>query len=111
MLCALQALSRQDLERILDRMLQSLYSRLLIAGMPIIMHYSSAVRRCLLAKGYDPQFGARLRRVLENHLVAPLSRLIASEQIRPGMVIAVGVRKGSLTFKVEEGRLKRALVI
>jgi ATP-dependent Clp protease ATP-binding subunit ClpA len=98
-----RALTRADCQVILDRMLQELSNRLLHAGMPIILHYSRALRAYLLDRGFDPQFGARpLRRAVENQLIAPLSRLIASEQIRPGMVIAAGIRRGQPAFAIED---------
>ncbi|TVR11097.1 MAG: ATP-dependent Clp protease ATP-binding subunit [Planctomycetota bacterium] len=100
-----RALTREDCADILDRMLQGVYHRLLAAEVPIILHPSKAFRSFLLSKGYDPVFGARpLRRTVENELVAPLARLIASEQILPGQVIAVGLRRGHPTFRIEGPR-------
>jgi ATP-dependent Clp protease ATP-binding subunit ClpC len=107
-----RALSRQDCHDILDRMLQEVYRRLLAAQVPIILHVSPAFRRHLLDRGYDPQFGARpLRRAVERELVSPLSRLIASEQIHPGQVIAVGMRGGRPRFRVEPAKDDSSLVI
>jgi len=97
-----RALTRADLKSILDRMISEVYNRLLAAGMPIILHYTSGFVDLLLREGYNPEFGARpLRRAVERHLVSHLSRLIASNQIHPGQVIAVRVRRGRPEFLLE----------
>lgn len=97
-----RALTREDCHRILDRMLQALYRRLMDANVPIILHCSSAFKAFLLAEGFNPQFGARqLRRAVERHLISPLARLIATEQVRPGQVIGVGMQKGAPDFRLE----------
>ncbi|MFW5844748.1 MAG: AAA family ATPase [Planctomycetota bacterium] len=107
-----RALARADLRRILGRMLQDIYKRLMDAGVPIILHPSVALKNWLIDRGYDPQFGARpLRRVVEGELVAPLSRLIATEQIRPGQVIGMGLRGGRPRFWVETGHGSDQLLV
>jgi len=99
-----RVLSRDDLRKILDLMLQDVYKRLLGAQVPIILHYSKPFLGKLLKEGTDPQFGARpMRRAVENLLVAPLARLIASGQIKAGDVISVHLADGEGVF-VKEGR-------
>jgi ATP-dependent Clp protease ATP-binding subunit ClpC len=99
-----RVLTRDDLRRILELMLQDVYKRLLGAQVPIILHYSRPFLSKLLKEGTDPQFGARpMRRAVEHLLVAPMARLIASNQVRAGDVVSVGLQDGEARF-VREGR-------
>jgi ATP-dependent Clp protease ATP-binding subunit ClpA len=94
-----RVLTNPDLRKILNLMLQDVYKRLLSASMPIILHYSSAYLDKLQAEGTDPQFGARpMRRAVERMLVAPLSRLIASNQVKAGDIVSVRLRSGTPVF-------------
>ncbi|MEK7413433.1 MAG: AAA family ATPase [Planctomycetota bacterium] len=99
-----RVLTRDDLHKILDLMLQEVYKRLLTAQVPIILHYTKPFLSKLLKEGTDPQFGARpMRRAVERMLVAPLARLIASNQVKAGDVIAVRLKGGETEFQ-KEGR-------
>jgi ATP-dependent Clp protease ATP-binding subunit ClpA len=102
-----RVLTHEDLRKILKLMLQDVYKRLLGASMPIILHYSRSYLDQLLKEGTDPQFGARpMRRAVERLLVAPLSRLIASNQVRAGDIVAVRLRGGNAVF-IREGTDKK----
>ncbi len=102
-----KVLTTVDLKKILDLMLQDVYTRLLGAQMPMILHYSPSYLDKMLAEGTDPQFGARpMRRAVERLLVAPLSRLIASNQVKAGDIVGVRVRNGQPVF-VREGSDKK----
>jgi ATP-dependent Clp protease ATP-binding subunit ClpA len=104
-----RVLTNQDLRKILNLMLQDVYKRLLGASMPIILHYSPAYLDKLQAEGTDPQFGARpMRRACERLLVAPLSRLIASNQVKAGDIVSVRLRNGVPTFIREGADPKKA---
>ena len=104
-----RVLTNADLRKILSLMLQDVYKRLLAASMPIILHYSPAYLDKLQAEGTDPQFGARpMRRAVERMLVAPLSRLIASNQVKAGDIVAVRLRGGQPAFIREGADPKRA---
>jgi ATP-dependent Clp protease ATP-binding subunit ClpB len=99
-----RVLTRDDLKRILDLMLQDVYKRLLGAQVPIIVHYSKPFLTKLLKEGTDPQFGARpMRRAIEHMLVAPLARLIASNQVKAGDVLSIKLKDGEAEF-TKEGR-------
>jgi ATP-dependent Clp protease ATP-binding subunit ClpA len=103
-----RVLVQDDLKRILKLMLKDVYQRLLAANMPIILHYSPAYLDEILKAGTDPQFGARpMRRAVERLLVAPLSRLIASNQIKAGDVVSVRLRHGVPAFIREPGEPKK----
>ncbi len=104
-----RVLTNADLRKILNLMLQDVYKRLLAASMPIILHYSPAYLEKLQAEGTDPQFGARpMRRAVERMLVAPLSRLIASNQVKAGDIVSVRLRSGQPAFIREGTDPKRA---
>ena len=104
-----RVLSREDLRKILDLMLQDVYKRLLGAQVPIILHYTKPFLSKLLKEGTDPQFGARpMRRACERLLVAPLSRLIASNQVKAGDIVSVRLRSGVPTFIREGADPKKA---
>ncbi len=99
-----RVLTQDDLKKILTLMLQDVYKRLLTGQVPIILHYSPAYLQKILAEGTDPQFGARpMRRAVERLLVAPLSRLIASNQIKAGDVVSVRLRDDEPMFQREVG--------
>jgi len=104
-----RVLLTDDLKRILNLMLQDVYKRLLGAQMPIILHYSNSYLDKLLQEGTDPQFGARpMRRAVERLLVAPLSRLIASNQVKAGDIVSVRMRNAQPVFHREGTDLKKA---
>ena len=104
-----RVLSTEDLKKILNLMLQDVYKRLLGAQMPIILHYSNSYLDKLLQEGTDPQFGARpMRRAVERLLVAPLSRLIASNQVKAGDIVSVRMRNNQPAFIREGSDLKKA---
>ena len=102
-----RVLTQQDLKKILTLMLQDVYKRLLTGQVPIILHYSPAYLQKILDEGTDPQFGARpMRRAVERLLVAPLSRLIASNQVKAGDVVNVRLRGEEPVFQREIGERK-----
>lgn len=101
-------LNQDDLKKILSLMIQDVYKRLLGAQMPIILHYSPPYLDLMLKEGTDPQFGARpMRRAVERLLVAPLSRLIASNQVKAGDIVSVKVKKNEPVFSREGPRGKK----
>jgi len=94
-----RVLTDKDLRQILDLMLKDVYNRLIIANVPMIIRYSPAYLNRLLGEGTDPQFGARpMRRAVERMLVAPLARLIASNQLKAGDVVDVRLRSNEPAF-------------
>ncbi len=104
-----RVLSHNDLRKILNLMLQDVYKRLLGASVPIILHYSAAFLEKLQQEGTDPQFGARpMRRAVERMLVAPLSRMIASGQIKAGDIVSVRLRGGNPIYIREGSDNKKA---
>ncbi len=94
-----RVLVEEDLRKILNLMMQDVYKRLIGGNVPMILHYSPPYLQKLLKEGTDPQFGARpMRRAVERLLVAPLSRLIASGQVRAGDVVTVRLKDDEPVF-------------
>ncbi|MDR0377959.1 MAG: ATP-dependent Clp protease ATP-binding subunit [Spirochaetaceae bacterium] len=82
------ALNEQQMETILDIQLGELSQRLAEQGFAI--RISSSARRFLIAKGWDPKYGARpLRRTIQKELEDALSRLILEGNYPTGGVFAV----------------------
>jgi len=85
-----QRLVRAELEQILAIELANVERRLARRGDPIELDYSERVCSRLLDEGTDPEHGARpLKRVLEQRLVFPLARLVASGQLEGGETVEV----------------------
>lgn len=83
-------LERSELDRILSIELASVERRLARRGEPIELEYSDRLCDRLLDEGTDPEHGARpLKRVLEQRLVFPLARLLASGQLEGGESVKV----------------------
>ena len=92
-------LSREALERILDRFLNDLHDRAIAAGMPLVMRLSPQARAFLLERGTDSRYGARpLRRAIEHELVDPISRLVVAERLQAGDLVEIDVEKDALAF-------------
>ena len=84
-------LGDMELRKILDIELRIVQQRILAAGRsPFMLTCSSDAKDFLLSEGTDMRYGARhLKRVIERHLVQPLSNLIATDQICAGDSIRV----------------------
>ncbi len=107
-----KVLSTVDLRKILDLMLADVYNRLLTSNITVLLHHSPAFIERLLKDGTDPQFGARpMRRAVEKLLVAPLSRLIASNQIRSNDVVAIRMKNGEPHFVREDNNNRDGIVV
>lgn len=87
-----QALSENDLRRILDIELNTVQRRIMASqgDNKFIVRCTREAKDFLMKEGTDIQYGARhLRRAIEHHLVIPLSSLIASGQIAPADDVVV----------------------
>ena len=83
-------LDREELDQILTIQLQEVQRRVGQRGEPIELEYSERLCDRILDEGSDPENGARpLKRVLEQRLVFPLARLLASGQLAGGERVAV----------------------
>ena len=94
-----QALSEEQLERIVELQLDRLRSRLI--DRRIELDVSAPARRHLVKVGYDPVYGARpLKRAVQRELETPLGRRILGGEIKDGQSVFVDYDEntGELTF-------------
>ena len=87
-----RALTRDNLEKILDIELERVQQRIINAsdGRQFVFRCTKEARDFLLSEGTDIKFGARhLKRSIERHLVFPISNLLATDQIQLGDLITV----------------------
>jgi ATP-dependent Clp protease ATP-binding subunit ClpA len=104
------SLSEDDLYKILDLYIDDLHARVMETDAPFLLELSNPVRRFLVKEGHDPQFGARpLRRVVEKHIVTPLSNLLSTAQIRKGDFIITRLKNNKIHFE-KEMRQQKTLV-
>ncbi|MFC2087436.1 ATP-dependent Clp protease ATP-binding subunit, partial [Bacteroidota bacterium] len=95
------ALTREDIHKIIDIELQGLYDRILNLGYNIKI--SPAAKDYITEKGYDIQFGARpLKRAIQKYLEDKLAEEIIRANIKSGDTLSVGYSKknDSISIKV-----------
>lgn len=91
-------LTRENLERILDKFLAELEAS--DPARALSLEVEAAARELLLERGYDPSLGARaLRRALEQLLAAPLSRWLLAHPGGPAGRVRVSRVGDTLTFQ------------
>ncbi len=100
-------LGTEELQKILDIELHLVQQRVFNkdSGQRFIFSVTDAGRDFLLSEGTDVNYGARhLKRAIERLLVQPLSKLIASNQIKYGDLIRIDhcPQSASLAFDLEE---------
>jgi ATP-dependent Clp protease ATP-binding subunit ClpC len=85
------ALSREDIYKIVDIELKGLFSRVTDLGLKVAI--TDEAKTFLVGKGYEPQFGARpLKRAIQKYLEDELSELII-KGLPEGTALTVGVGK------------------
>ena len=79
-------LKRQELDEVLEIELGQVQKRVLDSRTgPFLFRITIEGRQFLLQEGTDQRYGARhLKRAIERYLVSPLSRLLATAQVRSG---------------------------
>ncbi|MBQ6486733.1 ATP-dependent Clp protease ATP-binding subunit [Candidatus Saccharibacteria bacterium] len=93
------ALTRKQVERIFDNLIEDLKKRL--AEKSIGLKLNENVKNFLIEKGYDPKNGARpLRRAIEDNLESVLSEAIINEEVKKGEIIEANLGKDE-TIKVK----------
>lgn len=112
-----QPLSASELRRILDLELHHVQHRIMSLGADrlFVLSLTDSARDYLLCEGTDSRYGARhLKRTIERRLIGPLSRLIASSQVRPGDLVRADYNRelGRMAFareaeKMTEGAMLR----
>ena len=90
-------LGREDIVRILDLELDKVRTRM--AARKLELRLTPDAREFLMAKGYDPQYGARpMRRTVERYLEDPLAESLLRGEIAAAGVVEARVENGELHF-------------
>src|SRR5260221_12342960 len=108
-LAGFHPLKRDELDEVLEIELGQVQKRVLDSTTrPFLFRVTTEGRQFLLEEGTDQRNGARhLKRAIERYLVCPLSRLLATAQVRAGDVLLVDRHpgdKGLALLKVTEKR-------
>jgi len=86
------SLEQEDIFKIIDISLESLYSRL--EGMGYKLNLTPTAKKFVAEKGFDPQFGARpLNRAIQKHVEDPLAEFILSESPAEGSELKATLNK------------------
>lgn len=92
------ALTRKDVEKIFDNLIDDLKKRLATKG--IGLKVDPAAKEYLINEGYDPKNGARpLRRCIENEVESMLSEAIIAEEFKKGDIPTLKLVKGKLKLE------------
>ena len=99
------SLSREDIHKIIDIELNSLYGR--INGLGYSIKVSDEAKDYISDKGYDVQFGARpLKRAIQKYLEDPLAEEIIKSNLTEGDVIEVDFDKTKDEIKIKINKPK-----
>lgn len=101
-------LKKEDLYKIIDLELKSVFRRIEEAGYTIEL--AKSAKEFLSDKGYDPEFGARpLARAIQKYLEDPLAEAIIGSTINEGDVLEVKHAKGAeeLTISVKKPKAEK----
>jgi ATP-dependent Clp protease ATP-binding subunit ClpB len=94
------ALSHEELTRIVDLQLGLLEKRLAVRR--IAIHVTEAAKEWLADTGYDPAYGARpLRRLIQSAIGDPLSRMLIGGEVTDGGAVMVDRGEEGLVLRVE----------
>ncbi|MHC5074269.1 MAG: NDP-hexose 4-ketoreductase, partial [Planctomycetota bacterium] len=86
-----KALSREDLQTIVDYELAKVFKRLTEHGLKLEL--SEPAKEFLINKGYNPEFGARpLRRAIEHYIEDPLSEAMLRAEFKGKNLIKIDVQ-------------------
>jgi ATP-dependent Clp protease ATP-binding subunit ClpB len=95
------SLTQEELGPIVEIQLQRLRARL--ADRQMTLELSQSVVSDLAARGYDPVYGARpLKRLIQQDIETPLSRLIIQGQALDGQTIVGDIVDGKLVLTAKE---------
>ncbi|HDR68444.1 MAG TPA: ATP-dependent Clp protease ATP-binding subunit [Bacteroidaceae bacterium] len=97
------ALSRDDIHKIIDIELKGLYDRIKTLGFDVRL--SEEAKDFVLDKGYDIQFGARpLKRAIQKYLEDPMAETIIKSSLVEGDTMVVDFDKGKeeITIAIEK---------
>jgi ATP-dependent Clp protease ATP-binding subunit ClpC len=93
-------LNREQLGAIVDRLLDA--TRRKLRGQAVALEADDAAKEALVARGFEPRFGARpLRRAIQREIETPVSRMMLSGEVREGDGVRVGFADDAFTFTPE----------
>lgn len=95
------ALTKDDIFKIIDIELDGLFKRVISLGYKIKL--SNPAKEYIAEKGYDIQFGARpLKRAIQKYLEDPMAEVLIKSELKEGDTISVGFNKKNeeITMKV-----------
>ena len=94
-----RALTRKDVRKIVDRLLEDLADRLIHQGLSLKV--SAAAKRLIIEKGFSPMHGARpLRRAIEDQIEHHIAEQILLSRYDKGDIVTVDNKKNQLEFGV-----------
>lgn len=97
------ALTREDIHKIIDIELKGLYDRVNTLGYNITL--SDAAKDYVLEKGYDIQFGARpLKRAIQKYLEDPMAEAIIKSSLTEGDTLVVDLDEEKQEITVDISR-------
>ncbi len=92
------SLGKADLEQIIELEVKKVITRLQAKDIKVII--GPDAKEFLIAKGYDPQYGARpMRRAVERYLEDPVAEEILRGSFKPGQEVRVVKEGDKLAFK------------
>jgi ATP-dependent Clp protease ATP-binding subunit ClpC len=93
------ALSKEDIHKIIDIELKGLYDR--VASLNYKLKISRAAKEFIADKGYDVQFGARpLKRAIQKYLEDEMAEVIIKASISEGDTVSIGFDKKNEKIKI-----------
>ncbi len=93
------ALTRKNVEKIFDNLIDDLKKRLAVKGLGLKI--DDSVKEHLIKVGYDPKNGARpLRRAIEDEVESLLSEAIINETLKKGDIASIKMVKGKLKLSI-----------
>jgi ATP-dependent Clp protease ATP-binding subunit ClpC len=98
------SLTKENLEKIIEIELKSLYARVQQAGYTLKL--TTGAKKFVASAGYDPQYGARpLKRAIQRYVEDPVAEAIISQQIETGGTITLGLSKDKSTTEVVKPKI------
>lgn len=98
-------LAKSDLTRIIDLEISKVAER--IQSKDIVIELEESAKEFLIAKGYDPQYGARpMRRAVERFLEDPMAEEILRGNLKAGDTVVVSREGEKLAFHSREAVAK-----
>jgi ATP-dependent Clp protease ATP-binding subunit ClpC len=96
-----RALTRKQVGKIFDTLLNELQDRLLRKGIHLVV--AASAKRLIIAEGHDEKYGARpLRRAMQDLLEHAIAEGILNGEYEKGTVLKVTAQKGKIHLNVEQ---------